>query len=343
MVVPMRLPDLATNDDSVTVVRWLVAVGGRVRRGEPIAEVETDKAVMTLESAVTGTVRALAVAPGGRAAIGEVVAVFDVEEGAPAPAGPVAAPAAAREVARETRPGQAPVRPRVSFFERNRRARGASSPEVVPLSVARRTLARKMRESKQTVPHFYLQASADAGPMGARRAATEGRKPAWDAFFVHAAGKALRRFDRMCYRFEDDQLVCQRVDAVAVAVDLDGELFAVAIDRPADRPPEAISEEIRASVEQLRGGDPRARTVRRADLTVSNLGATGVEAFAAVITPPESAALAVGAVRPVVVARDGRPVVEDRVALTLSVDHRVVNGKYAAGFLAAIVEEIEAF
>jgi pyruvate dehydrogenase E2 component (dihydrolipoamide acetyltransferase) len=147
----------------------------------------------------------------------------------------------------------------------------------------------------------------------------------------------------MYYRFEDDRLVCQRVDAVAVAVDLDGELFAVAIDRPADKPPEAISEEIRAAVELLREGDPRARTVRRADLTVSNLGATGVEAFAAVITPPESAALAVGAVRPVVVARDGRPVVEDRVALTLSVDHRVVNGKYAAGFLAAIVEEIEAF
>ena len=76
-------------------------------------------------------------------------------------------------------------------------------------------------------------------------------------------------------------------------------------------------------------------------MTVSNLGGSNVESFAAVINPPESAILAVGKIMPVVTVVDGQVAVQDRVNLTLSVDHRVASGKYAAGFLGAIVKELE--
>jgi pyruvate dehydrogenase E2 component (dihydrolipoamide acetyltransferase) len=353
MDVAMRMPDMATTTSLVRVVRWLVVVGESVRRGQPIVEVETDKAVMEVESIVTGTLRSLAIPPGGEATPGQVIAVFEAD-GAAAFQGPASDGGAAVEPSATSvdQGFPAPVAgaraasPRVSFFARNREARAArraapSLPKVVRLSVAQRTLVRRMRESKQNVPHFYIQTSANAEPMKARRAASRGRKVAWDALFVHAVGKALARFERMCYRFENDELVAQKADAIGVAVDLDGELFAVAVEHPASRMPEQISEEIRAAIERLKSGDPWARLSRPTDLTVSNLGMANVESFAAIIKPPESSALAIGKVRPVVVAVDGLVAVQNRVTLTLSVDHRVVNGRYAAAFLGAILEELE--
>jgi pyruvate dehydrogenase E2 component (dihydrolipoamide acetyltransferase) len=145
----------------------------------------------------------------------------------------------------------------------------------------------------------------------------------------------------LTYRFEEDRLVSQGVDAVGLAVDLQGDLFTRAIERPADKGPEAISREIAEGVAQLRSGDPRARLGRTASLTVSNLGGSGIESFAAVINPPESAVLAVGKVMPAVTVVEGQIVVQNRVNLTLSVDHRVASGKYAAEFLRAIVRELE--
>jgi pyruvate dehydrogenase E2 component (dihydrolipoamide acetyltransferase) len=268
-----------------------------------------------------------------------VIAVFETDRAEPAGPTTIATAAAASE-ARPDLPTARSGGP--SFFARNRDARRKNL-TVIPLSVPRRVLVRQMQRSKQTIPHFYLRTSANAGPIAGRRspAAAEGKPPVWDAYFVHAAARALRRFPRLGYRCEADALVPQGVDAVGVAVDLDEELFTLVLDSPADRRPEQLSDEIRAGVARLRSGDPLARLARRANLTVSNLGGSNVESFAAVINPPESAILAVGKVMPVVAAVDGRVTIQHRVTLTLSVDHRVVSGKYAARFLGAIVEELE--
>ena len=108
-------------------------------------------------------------------------------------------------------------------------------PRTIDLSVPQRVVARRMEQSKQTIPHFYLQTSANAEAMAARRKAGAGEPIAWDAFFVHAAGKALRRFERLTFRFAEDRLVSQEVDTVGLAVDLQGDLFTLAIDHPADK------------------------------------------------------------------------------------------------------------
>ena len=80
MDIAMRMPDLGVVDDTVTVVRWLVAVGQWIERGEPLLEVETDKSIMELESAVTGRLHSIAVVAGGEAAAGQVIATFMLED-----------------------------------------------------------------------------------------------------------------------------------------------------------------------------------------------------------------------------------------------------------------------
>jgi pyruvate dehydrogenase E2 component (dihydrolipoamide acetyltransferase) len=219
---------------------------------------------------------------------------------------------------------------------------------VAPTSVApqwttaQRVVAQRMQESKQSIPHFYLQTSANAEGMVACRAAAPGEKLAWDAFFVSAVGKALKSFKRMCSSLVNGQLVAQGVDAVGVAVDLDNDLYVIQIVNPAAKSVEHISAEIRTQVQRLRDGDPEAKKVRPSNITISNLGASGVESFTAIVNPPEAAILAVGKVAPQVVPINGQVAIQNRVALTLSVDHRIVNGRYAADFLAKVVSELEA-
>ena len=359
MTVHMKMPDLGTTKDEVKVLNWRVEAGQPVQRGQALVAVETDKAAMDVEAVATGVLAAVCAEPGDQVPTGQVIAMIEVKEdaGDPASAGPPsvgeAKPAAVprKQIsvapAAPTSESQASPSPagRQSMFARNRQAALAAVeyPESIPLSTAQRTVARRMTESKQTVPHFCLQTSASAEPMVARRntAVQAGKKLLWDAFLVVATGAALRRYDRMCCRFENDRLVPQGTDDVGLAVDLDGDLFVVPIADPGARTPAQISDEIVAVTARIRSGDTEAMTIRSANITVTNLGVANVESFVAVINPPESAILAVGKVAPVAVVDEGRVVVQNRVSLTLSVDHRVASGRYAAGFLGEIVRQLE--
>ncbi|OJW13096.1 MAG: hypothetical protein BGO49_20030 [Planctomycetales bacterium 71-10] len=339
MDVPLKMPDLATTGATLKVVRWLVAPGATVRRGEPILEVETDKAVMQVEAVASGMLKTIVAGEGAEIDAGETIAVLEGDAAA-SPAAEISPQVARAPSPPPTRVATPEIGERRSFFARNREARSSGAPAATPLSVPQKVAARRLAESQRTVPHFYLQTSADAGPMVARRKAAAGGL-AWDAFFVRATARALRTFDRFRCRYEDDRLIPAPVVAIGVAVDVEGDLFTPSIEGPGDKSLEAISREIVAAAERLRAGDPEARVSRSACLTISNLGGSGVESFAAMINPPESAILAVGKVMPVVAVVDGQVVVQQRVNLTLSVDHRVASGKYAAGFLNAIVGELE--
>jgi pyruvate dehydrogenase E2 component (dihydrolipoamide acetyltransferase) len=347
MNVAMRMPDLATTGSPIKVLRWLVEEGKMVRRGDPLLEVETDKAVMQVESVVAGLLSSMSAGEGDEVQAGETIAVFETDQSQspkPVAAQPARDVASVTASASLTLPDQPPSTSgrRQSFFAKNAEIHAKRSQRrAIPLSVPQRVVARRMEESKRGIPHFYLQTSCNAEAMAARRKSATGLPILWDAFFVRACGKALRQFDRFAYQFGDDRLNFRTVDAVGLAVDLEGDLFTLAIDRPADKAVEEISREITEGVQRLRQGDPHARMAHPAALTVSNLGGSGIESFAAVINPPESAILAVGKVMPVVTAVDGQIALQNRVNLTLSVDHRVASGKYAAEFLGAIVKNLE--
>ena len=358
----MKMPDLATTDSEIRIARWLIKTGQKVERGQPLVEVETDKAAMEVESVVSGVLAEVHAAANQSVSVGQIIAVLEVEGMAPgvvspttiahdagptadsvpllrgSSAGPVALPSTASE--------QAAARPS-GMFARNRAAAGVASPPAagIALTVAERTAGRRLQESKQTIPHFYLQTSVNAAAMIARR---EEAKPvaklAWDAFFVLAVAKAVAKFDRFRCRLDGERLTPIDSDAIGVAVDVEGELYVIPIASPAAKTVERISGEIRQGVERLRQGDPDAKQIRLAILTITNLGACNVEGFIPIISPPEPAILGIGRVAPTpVVQADGRIGVEHRCTLTLSVDHRIVSGKYAGEFLGAIVKELDSF
>jgi pyruvate dehydrogenase E2 component (dihydrolipoamide acetyltransferase) len=347
MQFEMRMPDLATTESEIRIVRWLVQPGQQVTRGAPLVEVETDKATMEVESVVTGVLEEVRSQPETRVSVGDVIAVLQVAETADVAAA-VAAPAP--QVAPAAVASASPAPPvrtagaAAGMFARKRAAAGAATmpAAVIPLSLAQRTAARRLQESKQSVPHFYLQTSFNASAISARRQAAAPVAPAWDAFFVVAVARAIGRFDRFRCRLDGERLVRADTDAIGVAVDQDGDLFVIPIAAPAAKTIEQVSDEIRQGAERLRRGDPDARRIRPALMTVTNLGVCRVESFIPIINPPEAAVLGVGRVLPTPVALDdGRLGIQPRCTLTLSVDHRIASGRYAGEFLEAIIGELE--
>jgi pyruvate dehydrogenase E2 component (dihydrolipoamide acetyltransferase) len=350
MKFEMKMPDLATTASSMKILGWLKKPGESVRRGELALEIETDKAAVEVEATVNGILLETKVEAGSVVAAGDVVAIIEVEEQPTSAVSVVSGPATKTE---DTASIQSTLAKQKAsgMFARNRDAAGKSTEadrkqgtdrSPTALSPARRTAARRLQESKQTVPHFYLQTSARVDALVARRNATTRSKLLWDAFFVKAVSNALKRFEKMAFYFENDTLVPQGTGNIGVAADIDGELFVVSVDSPAEKEVEQVSENITSAVEALRSGDVNSRQIRPGVITISNLGGTGIESFSAIINPPEAAILAIGMARAVIVPNGNTFAMEHRINLTLSVDHRVVNGKYAAEFLAAIAKEIEA-
>lgn len=223
------------------------------------------------------------------------------------------------------------------------------APEKRPLSMMRKTIARRLTESKQTVPHFYLTIDVDAGPLAALREqivadlGEEGkdRKVSVNDLLVKACAIALRRVPECNAQFTPEAiLVHDRVDiSVAVAVP-DGLLTPVV--RDADKKTVGqIALDVRALAAKAKNKKLSPEEMSNGTFSISNLGMFGIDNFAAVINPPEGAILAVGRVRDEPVVRDGAVVAGKRLGMTLSCDHRVVDGAVGARFLAELRSILE--
>jgi pyruvate dehydrogenase E2 component (dihydrolipoamide acetyltransferase) len=230
---------------------------------------------------------------------------------------------------------------------------GLLAPEARPLSMMRKTIARRLTEAKQTVPHFYLNINVDAGALvafreqingeiaAATRKGEEPEKVSLNDLIVKACAAALRRVPECNAQFSGDAiLVHRRVDiSVAVAVP---EGLVTPVLRDADRKSVLeIGRVIRDLASRARNKKLAPEEMSNGTFSISNLGMFGIDEFAAVINPPEGAILAVGRVRDEPVVRDGAVVPGKRLAMTLSCDHRVIDGAVGARFLAELRSLIE--
>jgi pyruvate dehydrogenase E2 component (dihydrolipoamide acetyltransferase) len=217
--------------------------------------------------------------------------------------------------------------------------------ERVPLSRIRKVTARRLAESMRTAPHFYLTRVVDVEELLAFRAtlnaALAPAKVSVNDLIVKACATALRANPVLNVSFTEEHLLVHKRVNVGVAVALD-EGLVVPVIRDTDR--KSVSQ-IGAETRELAG---RAREQRLTPqemsggtFTVSNLGMFGVDAFTAVINPPEAAILAVGATRKDVVFRDGEVIPRDRLTLTLSIDHRACDGATGAAFLGQLTDLLE--
>jgi pyruvate dehydrogenase E2 component (dihydrolipoamide acetyltransferase) len=228
-----------------------------------------------------------------------------------------------------------------------------SAPEAKPLSMMRKTIARRLTESKQTVPHFYLTVDLDADALVELREhinadlaalVPQGEKPekvSLNDLVIKACALGLRLVPQCNASFTPEALLIHtRVDiSVAVAID-DG--LVTPVVRDADRKSvREISAEVRELAVRAKSKKLKPEEMTNGTFSISNLGMFGVDAFAAVINPPEGAILAVGQVRKEAVIKGDSVVVGHRLACTLSCDHRVVDGAVGAAFLRELRKIVE--
>jgi pyruvate dehydrogenase E2 component (dihydrolipoamide acetyltransferase) len=235
-------------------------------------------------------------------------------------------------------------------------ATNADDADVRPLSPMRKTIARRLTESKTTVPHFYLTIDVDASELvklretiNAELASSEAKadrgtqpmKVSLNDLLIKACAVALVRVPECNASFTPEAiLVHKRVDiSVAVAIP-DG--LVTPIVRNADRKSVvAVASEVRELASRARARKLKPEEMQGGTFSISNLGMFGIDEFSAVINPPEGAILAVGQVRDVPVVSDGEVVPGKRMTMTMSCDHRVVDGAVGASFLAELRRLVE--
>jgi pyruvate dehydrogenase E2 component (dihydrolipoamide acetyltransferase) len=416
MATVVELPRLSDTMEEGVVARWRVKVGDMVKRGQVIAEIETDKATMEFESFDAGVVLRLIAPEGQTLALGAPIAVLG-QEGedpsaalaghggngaatavpvaipvteptaaaaasgvaagpaagvavAPASSGRVPASPVARKLAREHGlelshiPGSGP-HGRVVKADVERAAQGAPataatlSPDrdehgrpfvhrertLVAHSQMRKTIAKRMSQSKPGAPHFYLTVRTHmAAAVRLRREFNEAvtaTKVSINDLVVMAAARGLRDHPECNVDYTPEGMVRHgNVDiGVAVAVP-DG--LVVPVVRFADQKSlRQISIEVRDLATRAKERKLRPEEMTGSTFSVSNLGMFGVSEFSAVVNPGEGAILAVGALEDAAVVMDGQVGVQPIMAMTLSCDHRAIDGATGARFLATVREYLE--
>jgi pyruvate dehydrogenase E2 component (dihydrolipoamide acetyltransferase) len=223
----------------------------------------------------------------------------------------------------------------------------ADGEERVPLSQMRRTIARRMAESTRTVPHFFLNIAVDATELVKLRkqvleqTAEAGIKITFNDMVLKAAALALRKVPDVNVSFAEDSLIRHKHIHIGVAVATDRGLI-VPVVRDADQKSLGqIARETRDLAERASSGKLQPPDYSGGTFTISNLGMFGIEQFNAVINPPESAILAVGAITREPAEHEGQIVVRERMKLTLSVDHRALDGAIGARYLQALQQLLE--
>lgn len=403
MTVDIKMPAPTPGMTEGTLVRWLKQEGDWIDIGEAIAEVETDKAMLEIESFDAGTLDKILVPAGtSNVAVDTIIATL-IAEGtstlpsgdetpedeapaqphsmpitntapepqskAPREQGRVFASPLARRLGRENGIDVAEIQGsgphgRVVRLDVERALSELAPAEqmnsevsldadsriqTVPHTAMRRTIANRLSESKREVPHFYLTIDCDVGELLKLRSRLNAKgaeaSPAFklsvNDILIYAVARSLRRVPEVNASWTNEAtLRYQEVD-VAVAVATEGGLLTPVL-RQADRIGLAeITTTLRDLADKARAGRLAPSEYQGGGFTISNLGMYGIRDFAAIINPPQAAILAVGAVEKRPVVRGNELAVGEMMTLTLTADHRVIDGAVGARFLAVLRELIE--
>jgi pyruvate dehydrogenase E2 component (dihydrolipoamide acetyltransferase) len=224
--------------------------------------------------------------------------------------------------------------------------------DVIPLDGMRRTIAARLTESKQTVPHFYLSVTCRIDALKAARerlnaSAPKGAdgKPAWklsiNDFIIKAMGLALQKVPAANVTWAGESILQHRTSDVGVAVAVEGGLFTPVVRGAEAKTLAAISTEMKDLAVRARARKLARNEYQGGTAAISNLGMYGIEQFTAIINPPHATILAVGAGVERFVPVNGQPVLATEMTCTLSCDHRAVDGAVGAELLQAFRSLIE--
>jgi len=387
MAYQFLLPDIGEGVVEAEILKWFVKPGDAVAEDQPLAEVMTDKATVTIPSPRRGTVTRLLWKEGDVAKVHHALVEMEIEGGAsevaPAATGaPVAPrPATAQSVRRPSSgvsgTGKALAAPAVRALARELdvdlpgvrgtgpggrvtkddvRAQAAlngavadGTVEVVPVRGLRRRIAEKMARSKRTAAHFTFVEEVDVTELVrvkdrmARAAVEDGAKVTFLPFVLKAAVTALKKFPELNATFEEEkgEIHLKRWYDLGVAAATEQGLVVPVIRRADQRSLLELARELQRVAADSRAGKLRPEDVGGSTFTVTSLGAQGGLFATPVINFPEVAILGVHRIRPTPVVRDGQVVVRDVMHLSLSSDHRVVDGHRAAAFVYEVIRYLE--
>lgn len=347
------LPDLGQTTSEAKVLKWWKQPGDKVLRGEPLLAVETDKVDMDVESFVDGYLRQALVESGELAtALRPVAILTDSPEEAyealsTAPGTHpqrIAASPAAKALAREigiqldtiqgTGPDGLIVRKDLDRFALDRQQADSRAISAMASIAA---------AGKRDIPHFYVSVDIDASAAEAWRANWNTAHPELRAslndIFVRCAAQALRETPRLNTRLHNGAYEARATPDILVVVALESGLALVEVSDPQAPTWDVFLQLIRTAMQK--GTRSASGQGPRPLLAISNLGMHGVKEFTAIIPPGCTAVLAIGAVRDAAIVRKGRLEVGRICTLTLSADHRVVDGVTAARFLQSMRHHLE--
>ncbi len=400
----ITMPKMGFDMTEGLIVRWLKKVGDHVNKGEAIAEIETDKVTIEIETFVSGTISEIIAQAGTRAQVGGVIARTGEAGAAVAPkaaVAPVAALVVATPVAAAATPRAAvtatsstgvkaspiakkmasqhglnlgdiqgtgpsgrivrddvaaviagnptPVaRPAASAPVIAPPPAAAAGTTVVPLTSMRRTITRRLTQSWQSAPHFYVSMDVDMGATLELRKQinaplAKDQQVSINDIIVKACGVALAQFPYLNASYVEEGIQLNPSVNVSIAVAIDSGLVAPVITNTDSRTLGGVAREAKRLIALARDGKLGTENLSGGTFTVSNLGMYGVTTFDAIITPPQCAILAVGAVRRTPVFKgDSNDVVAANIcSITLSADHRITDGAEAARFVAEIKRLVE--
>jgi pyruvate dehydrogenase E2 component (dihydrolipoyllysine-residue acetyltransferase) len=311
---------------------------GRTGNGEerifasPLARRMAQQAGLDL-AAITGS------GPQGRIVKSDIEAALSAKQGAPA-----AAPGQPRAQPQPAAPAEPAVAPALS---KERVLALAGNPPYTerPLTAMRRVIARRLTESKQTVPHFYLTVDCEIDELLKFRAELNGKSDAYrisvNDFVIRAAALALRQVPAANASWSDEAILLWDTVDVAVAVALEDGLITPIVKNADQKGLATIANETKDLAARARSGKLRLEEFQGGTFSISNLGMFGVRDFAAVINPPHGGILAVGAGEQRPIVKNGALAIATVMSCTLSCDHRAVDGAVGAQFLAAFKKLVE--
>ncbi len=422
----VEMPKMGDTMEEGKILRWLKKEGDPVKKGEPIAEVETDKVNIEIESFSSGILRKILVKEGDSALIGASIAFVGTADeplpgekanlvsaatsshtqangkvsagavtGHTVPASPthtmgrrifisplarhlaaeyqldytqikgtgpngriikldIEIALAAQQAHKQPTPLAAmPIAPVVPTPEAAQiAATPANSSERVveiPLTAMRRTIAKRLSQSMQSAPHFYVTSVIDTGKLANLRQQINEYmakdplpiKISFNDLIVKAVARSLEHIPEVNVSFAEDRILQKQYINVGVAVALEQGLIVPVVRNANKLSVLELARETRRLAELARQGKLKPEDFSGGTFTVSNLGMFDVESFTAVINPPESAILAIGSITPTPAIVDGQIVVRERMKVTISSDHRAIDGAIAARFLQEVKRLLE--
>jgi len=385
------MPALEMAQETGKLVAWRKKEGENVVKGEPLLEVETDKAVLEVEAPADGVlvgvkVRAGAVVPVGQT-IAWIVRPGEVPPPEVAPSRPVGSPVntSAHPAAAATHTSQQEAAPGASISPKARRlakehgldisrlqgsgpggeilasdvqalveSRSASVPGTLKTAGLEtpgrvgRLMAERTTESWTSVPHFFVVREADVGALiegreklGSALEKTQGVRVTHTDVLVALAARVLGKHPRLNASWTGEGIRLNREVNMGIAMAVNDGVVAAVIPSAQTKNLGEIAALRHHLTERARAGRLRPADIAGATFTISNLGMYKVDAFSAIINPPQAAILAVGRITDRVVPVEGKPGIRPMMTMTLSSDHRVVDGARAASFLNDLADAIQ--